>query len=237
MAELQLAPHANAIVLDDPVSSLDEKFTRKIAARLAREGLKRQVIIFTHNIAFLMELGDAARALAYEGTPVAYFVHTLHRSVESAGITELGAPWSAKGTRQRAQELNDLVHKNKHLYPDNMDEYNKEAAYIYGRLRASWESCVENDLFYGVVCRYRKAIRTNQLIQVSIEDDDVRVVERHMTKTSNCIAAHDRSKALHCDLPEPKELLRDIESLRAFSQKLIRRRDTTEKHRKEQLKP
>ena len=64
LAELQLVPHANAIVLDDPVSSLDHVFTGKIAARLAREGLKRQVIIFTHNIAFLMELQDAAMALA-----------------------------------------------------------------------------------------------------------------------------------------------------------------------------
>ena len=54
-------------MLDDPVSSLDHVFTGKIAARLAQEGLKRQVIIFTHNIAFLMELEDACEALAKAG--------------------------------------------------------------------------------------------------------------------------------------------------------------------------
>ena len=105
LAELQLAPHENAIVLDDPVSSLDHVFTGKIAARLAREGLIRQVIIFTHNIAFLMELQDAADALAKAGTPVSVAVHTLRRVGTSAGVTTGGAPWYALKVKQRAQYL------------------------------------------------------------------------------------------------------------------------------------
>jgi len=237
LAELQLAPHANAIVLDDPVSSLDHVFTGKIAARLAREGLTRQVIIFTHNIAFLMELEDAGMSLAKAGTPVGVTVHTLRRGDKSAGITTNGAPWYALKVKQRAQYMDELVHKIKPLYPNNMAEYNEKAAYVYGLLREAWESCVEDDLFYNVVCRYRNSVQTLKLIEVAIEDPDIHHVDLHMSKASTWMTGHDKSKALHHDRPAPDELLADINALRAFSKQLIDRREQTKKRRKKQLEP
>jgi energy-coupling factor transporter ATP-binding protein EcfA2 len=236
LAELKLAPHANAIVLDDPVSSLDHVFTRNIAARLAQEGLKRQVIIFTHNIAFLMELEDACEALAKAGTPVAVAVHTLRRAGKSAGITTDGAPWHAMKVKQRAQYLEELVHKIKPLHQDNTPEYNEQAARVYGLLREAWESCVEDDLFYNVVCRYRNGVQTRKLIEVAIEDSDIHQIDLHMTKASTWMTGHDKSKALHHDRPAPAELLADINALRAFSKKLIDRRTVTQNRRKTQLK-
>jgi energy-coupling factor transporter ATP-binding protein EcfA2 len=237
LAEIQLAPHTNTIVLDDPVSSLDHVFTRKIAARLAREGLSRQVIIFTHNIAFLMELEDAGMALAMAGTPVGITVSTLRRSGKSAGITTNGAPWYALKVKQRAQYLDELAHKIKPLYQNNMDEYNEKAAYIYGLLREAWESCVEDDLLYNVVCRYRNSVHTLKLIEVDIEDPDVHHLDLHMSKASTWMTGHDKSKALHYDRPSPDELLNDINVLRTFSKQLIDRRDQTRKRRKKLLEP
>ncbi|MCK9399729.1 MAG: AAA family ATPase [Bacteroidales bacterium] len=237
LAELQLAPHANAIVLDDPVSSLDHVFTGKIAARLAREGLKRQVIIFTHNIAFLMELQDAGLSLALAGTPVGIAVHTLRRVGKSAGVTTNGAPWYALKVNQRTQYLDGLVHEIKPLHPNNMAEYNEKAAHIYGLLREAWESCVEDDMFYNVVCRYRNSVQTLKLNQVAIEDSDIHSVDLHMSKASTWMTGHDKSKALHNDRPAPDELLADINALRAFSKQLIARRDQTKLRRKKQLEP
>lgn len=237
LAELQLAKHANAIVFDDPVSSLDHEFTAKIAARLAREGLTRQVIAFTHNIAFLMELQDASEALAWAGTPVALTVHTLRRDAKTAGITTDGAPWYALKVNQRAHHLDQLVHKIKPLYDDNKPDYNKEAAYIYGLLREAWESCVEDDLFDSVVCRYRNSVQTRKLIQVEIEDTDILDIDLHMSKASKWLTGHDKSKALSQDRPAPDDLLADIEALRGFSKKLTHRRELTEKRRKALLKP
>ena len=236
LAELQLAPHANGIVLDDPVSSLDHVFTGKIAARLAREGLKRQVIIFTHNIGFLMELEDARAALAKAGTPVAVAVHTLRRDGKLAGITTDGAPWYALKVKQRVQYLAELVAKIKPLYQVNTADYNEKAARVYGLLREAWESCVEDDLFYNVVCRYRNSVQTLKLIEVMIEDQDIHQIDLHMSKASTWMTGHDKSKALSDDRPAPDELLADIEALREFSKKLIDRRKETEKRRKDQLK-
>jgi len=235
LAELRLAPHTNAVVLDDPVSSLDHVFTGKIAGRLAREGVTRQVIIFTHNIAFLMELKDACIALAKAGTPVGLAVHTLRRVGKSAGVTTDGAPWYALKVHQRAQYLDGLVQKIKPLYPDNMVEYNEKAAHVYGLLREAWESCVEDDLFYNVVCRYRNSVQTLKLIEVAIEDSDIHLTDLHMSKASTWMTGHDKSKALHHDRPAPEELLTDINALRQFSKTLIDRRKQTKKRRKKQL--
>jgi len=153
LSELELAPHSNAIVLDDPVSSLDHVFTAKIASRLAKEGLKRQVIIFTHNIAFLMELKDAASELALLGKPVDVTVNTLRRIGKLAGITIGGEPWYAQKLSSRLQYLDQLVHKHKHNYLNDKESYNKEVSYIYGLLRESWESCIEDELLNSIVVR------------------------------------------------------------------------------------
>ena len=237
LAELQLAPHGNAIVFDDPVSSLDHIFTGKTAERLAREGLTRQVIIFTHNIAFLMELKDASMALAKSGTPVAITVHALRRNGNSSGITTDGAPWCSLKIKQRAQYLEELVHRIKPLYQDNITEYNEKAAHVYGLLREAWEGCVEEDLFYSVVCRYRNSVQTLKLIQVAIEDCDIHEVDLQISKASTWMTGHDKSKALHHNRPAPDELIVDIDSLRTFSKKLINRRGETKKRRKNQLEP
>lgn len=237
LAELQIANHANAIVLDDPVSSLDHVFARKTAERLVQEGLTRQVIIFTHNIAFMMELEDACDALAKTGTPIDITVHTLRRDGKSAGITTDGAPWHAKKVKERLHYLENRVHKFKSLYHDNIAEYNEKAAHIYGLLREAWESCIEDDLFYNVVCRYRNSVKTLQLIEVAIEDSDIHQIDLQISKASTWMTGHDKSKALHDDRPEPDELLGDIQALREFSKKIIARRKQTEERRKNKLKP
>ena len=235
LAELKLAHHANAIVLDDPVSSLDHVFTGKIAARLAREGLTRQVIIFTHNIALLMELQDAASALAMSGTPVAVHVHELRRRGESAGVTTDGAPWHALKVNKRASYLEQLVRDISPLYRNDMANYNDQAAHVYGLLREAWEACIEEVLFYNVVCRHRNSVQTLKLMEVGIEDSDIHEIHLNWTKASTWKTGHDKSKALHHDRPAPDELLADISSLRTFSKKCTTRRKTTKDRRKGQL--
>jgi len=237
LAELELDPHTNAIVFDDPVSSLDHVYAGKIASRLALEGLKRQVIIFTHNIGFLMELDDACEALAKKGTPVGLDINTLHRQSKSAGITTAGLPWYGLKVKQRVEFLEQRVHEIKSLHGDKMTEYNERAAIIYGRLREAWEACIEDDLFHSVVCRYRNSVQTLKLIKVNIEDPDVHNIDLNMSKASTWMTGHDKSKALHHDRPSPDELLQDIDALRQFSKKIIARREDTEKRRKKMLMP
>ena len=114
---------------------------------------------------------------------------------------------------------------------------NERAAHVYGLLREAWESCIEDDLFYSVVCRYRNSVQTLKLGEVAIEDSDVHRVELHMSKASTWMTGHDKSKALHDDRPAPDELINDIKALREFSRELASRREGTKQRRKKLLEP
>src|SRR5690606_25994141 len=60
MAELATTENKSGIVFDDPVSSLDHMHREAVAKRLIAEAANRQVIVFTHDLAFLFELNRAA---------------------------------------------------------------------------------------------------------------------------------------------------------------------------------
>lgn len=237
LAELKLAANNDPIVLDDPVSSLDHVFTRKIAVRLVAEAARRQVILFTHDIAFFMELKDAADALAEAGSPVGIQVRVVRRGGASAGITTDGTPWHGSRVTERVHYLEQQARAIRQLYENRSPEYNEKASRIYGLLREAWEACIEDDLLYAVVCRYRNSVETRRLMQVEIDDNDVHEINRNMSKASTWMTGHDKARTLHDDRPAPEELLRDIDELRQFSKKVSGRRNATDKRRKDQLKP
>lgn len=53
LTELATAGHASCLVFDDPVSSLDHRWRRKVAERLVEEAAVRQIVVFTHDLVFL----------------------------------------------------------------------------------------------------------------------------------------------------------------------------------------
>jgi hypothetical protein len=73
--------NGSAIVLDDPVTSLDQARREYVAQRLAGESRDRQVIVFTNDLAFLRLLQSQARS---EG--VSCHGQTLLRAGEEVGI-------------------------------------------------------------------------------------------------------------------------------------------------------
>jgi len=63
-AELSTADELSGIVFDDPVSSLDYQWRQGVARRLVQEAKTRQVIVFTHDVVFLLLLKQFAEDLA-----------------------------------------------------------------------------------------------------------------------------------------------------------------------------
>ena len=91
LAELSTIDAQSAIVFDDPVSSLDHLHRDRVAARLAEAGQTRQVIVFTHDMAFLLLLDEACRATKdRDATPVAY--RLISRGTENAGYCHQEPP-------------------------------------------------------------------------------------------------------------------------------------------------
>ncbi len=220
-AELSTASDRSAILFDDPVSSLDHSWRQNVAGRLAVEARSRQVIVFTHDIVFLLALMEMANELD---------VHLQHqylrRDQTGAGLSSQRLPWPAMKVNSRVRHLNGLWQDANRTYQSgDQIKYEREASYIYGLLREAWERGFEEVLLAGTVERYRKNVQTQQAIQLAdIQRDDVVALDAGMTKTSKWLTGHDQSPADNSPIPGPGELREDIDVLPTWIRNIRKRR-------------
>jgi energy-coupling factor transporter ATP-binding protein EcfA2 len=229
-AELGGAPAKSPIVLDDPVSSLDHRYSRHIAERLVEEAKDRQVIVFTHNIAFLVEIEKLCAGIGLR-------VQTVKRSGQTPGYCMEGVPWDAMNVKPRLNHLDGLVNEAAGLYGEDDSEYNKKAAFIYGRLRETWEAFVERELLNQIVKRHDVEVQTKRLREVKVTGEDCARVYAGMDKCSTWMTGHDKSQELGVNRPAPKEIREDVLRLREFLGEMNKRREKTRDERKVVLEP
>ena len=154
-AELSTADDPSGIVFDDPVSSLDYKWREGVARRLVEEAKARQVIVFTHDVMFLLLLKQFS-----EDKGVAQLDQHVRNLPIGAGVCVEELPWVALKVSKRVGHLRKLLQQAKKLHRDgHQAAYEKEASFIYGLLREAWERGLEEVLLGGVVERYRPGVQ------------------------------------------------------------------------------
>lgn len=221
-AELSTADDPSGIVFDDPVSSLDFQWRNGVARRLVQESKTRQVIVFTHDVVFLLSLRQYADELGVEPLDQ----HVRHQS-KGAGVCAEELPWVALPVKKKIGYLNNGWQAADKLSRDgHQDAYEKEAKYLYGLLREAWERALEEVLLGGVVERYRPGVQTQQIAQIAdITDEDCKAVETAMTKCSTWLPGHDKAAAARAPVPAPAELKADIEALANWIAAVRKRRE------------
>lgn len=226
LAEVKIGGGTGGIVFDDPVSSLDHKRRELVANRLVEEAAVRQVIIFTHDIYFAcLAMEQAGRVC------VPCVTQSLTRRPEGYGVADSNLPFEGMGTKARVgalrtmQQLITKLHRGR-----NELEHRKETVNAYGHLRMAWERAVEEVLFCSAVVRFRKGISTQRLAEVVVDDADYSVIAAAMTKCSN-YAAHDQALLGGTAIPEPDELLADINGLEAWRTGVVKRSEEARKRR------
>lgn len=221
-AELSTADDPSGIVFDDPVSSLDYKWREGVAKRLVFESQQRQVIVFTHDVVFLLLLKQFSEELNVEQLDQ----HVRQLSI-GAGVCAEELPWVALPIRKKIGFLKNQYQDAEKLHRDgHQAAYEKEASYIYGLLREAWERALEEVLLGGVVERYRPSVQTQQVIQVAdITEEDCKVLSTAMTKCSKWLPGHDQAAAARAELPEPDALKTDIEELENWVSTIRKRRN------------
>lgn len=229
LAELNTGDHCCPIVFDDPVSSLGHRFRVRIAKRLAEESLVRQVIIFTHDIAFLNEIEDQISQL-----PTSKFTsHTIIKPNETTvGKYKEGLPWHAMAVTDRFKYLKEELARITPLEQSDVTSYNKEAAQIYGLIRETWEAMIEEELFNKVVRKHLGHTQMLRLSEVSIELSDYDIIDMNYSKCSTWMTGHEKSKSLDQNRPKPNEINNDIDELEEFK-KTIRKRKKNIKVKRE----
>jgi energy-coupling factor transporter ATP-binding protein EcfA2 len=228
LAEISSFGHLSGIVFDDPVSSLDHRWKIKIAKRLAEEAKVRQVIVFTHDIGFTMELQKYCTEFSAEIT-----LNSLTKAGKTTGIRETEYPWPMLAISKRIGCIkNECQRLEKIFRVDGELRYRKEIGSFYSLLRSSWERAVEESVFNLAIVCFRNGIETNRLKSVAIPNDDYTAIFDGMTKCSEYITAHDEAAEKASSVPEPSELLQDLENLEKFVTTCNCRNEKLKKERK-----
>lgn len=219
LSELSNASHSSALVFDDPVSSLDHRWRKGIAKRVAEESLKRQVVVFSHDLVFVRDMEELAKK-----ANVKVKTYTLKKTQNYTGVVELGLPWQWREVSKRVGDLKKKAQKIRNRYEKGKideEQFKESAQRIYSRLRATWERAIEDVAFCGVVNRYRDYIDTRSIMKVTVLDErDCRIMRDGFKKCSDLIDAHDTSLERGMDEISPDEIVEDIVVLEKWIEKV-----------------
>ena len=227
LAELTTSETSTGIVLDDPVSSLDHVIREKVAERLAGEAKNRQVVVFTHDLSFLVALEAYA-----EKDGVDCKMQTIWANPEKGpGNCDPDAPWDGKKVASRIAYLRDYIVKIKSaMKTGNKEEVEQRTERFYDYLRKTWERIIEEKVFNDVVKRFRYGIQTQSLREVMVGDEDYMKIEQGISRASN--AVHDQAEGRGYALPPADEMERDLKEIDEYHNLLKQRNRQTGERRK-----
>ena len=218
LTELSTAPTQSGIIFDDPVSSLDHNWRKRIAQRLVAAAKDRQVVVFTHDLLFLHLLQTEA---ARHTIPCQH--QYIHRDIQ-VGLCAPDLPWIAMKTKKRLGVLrNRWQTANKLFTTGGLAAYQPVGTEIFGALRGTWERAIPEVLLNDVVERYRPSIETQKVgVLHDITEADCKAVEEEMTECSRWM--HDEAPADGTPFPRPSELKNRIDALGAWVGGIHKRR-------------
>ena len=146
-------------------------------------------------------------------------------------MAEPDLPFEGMNTKARVAYLrNKQPQIRKLLDAGDELEHRKQTADAYRLLRIAWERAVEEVLLNEVVLRFRKGVETQRLAQVVVEDGDYKALECWIAKCSNY--AHDQALLGGLEVPNPDELLEDINALDKWRKEIGKRGEQVRKKRK-----
>lgn len=208
LAELITSGAKSAIIFDDPVSSLDHRHRSEVAARLAEEAKQRQVIVLTHDVAFLMLLNQAAA-----DTQVHVGYRCIARGSDLAGFCSHDLPYNARPVDDVLAALEaDLKNKSVLWEKGRQGDWRNAVRAALEQLRETWERAVEE--FIGPVFKRlsTKVDSKNLRLLTVLEVQDCDAMRAGFQTCSEML--HSAGESLNPKLPSPAELQAEIDKLR-----------------------
>ena len=222
LAELVTSRDYSGIVFDDPMSSLDHNYRRRVAKRLVEEAAHRQVIVFTHDLTFLFDLQREARAA---GEAVHY--QNVHRVQSKPGHVSDDLPIDAKAAWPMATALRSELKSVRGDF-DNWPEAHRSvfADGFIGKLRKVWEQGIA-DLIQPVMSRFNSQIKGSSLHKLAIiDDDDVISVRAARARLSEDL--HASPETINPSETTHAELMEELETLEVWLKDVRERQQTAQ---------
>ncbi len=204
----------SALVLDDPVSSLDHIRREAVALRLAQLAGERQVVVFTHDLEFVVALSAAAAAEGVEFTE-----RSIQRSGDKApGICVDEHPWKAKDVGRRLGELEArLTEIERERSGWTQDEYELACSDWAGKLSEAWERLLHLEVAKPIFDLAKSEVHPRGLkVIAQITPEQNKQFQESYARASGWLRRHDKSPGKNTVAPEPTELRAELESIRTF---------------------
>ena len=214
MAELSTIDAQSAIVFDDPVSSLDHLHRDRVAARLAEAGQSRQVVVFTHDMAFLLLLDEACRATRdRNATQVAY--RLISRGADNAGYCHQEPPASVMPLENVIAGMGThLGNVQIHHARGDQKAWEREVVSFQDQLRTCWERAVE-EAVGPVLRRLSRKVDTTGLIKLTVLTEvDCKTMRDAFARCSALL--HSQPGEINPALPAPAAVKAEIDGLGAW---------------------
>ncbi|MCF6194522.1 MAG: AAA family ATPase, partial [Kangiellaceae bacterium] len=218
LAELATNNSDSGIIFDDPVSSLDHLHRETIAERLADEGRKRQVIVFTHDLPFLFLLRNACRQAADPSQKTKIALRHIQKKQDRPGYCRNEAPEKAQNAHSRIKTMQAHLANTLIQYEQDPDSTNWliTARGIIDSLRQTWETAVE-DAISPVLRTFSSKVNTKGFAKLSaIIEEDAVTMRQHYGKCS--VLLHKTSDALNPSAPTPETIKNELEAIENWLQ-------------------
>lgn len=209
--EASLHELESALILDDPVTSLDHIHRERVANRLADFAETRQVVVFTHDVAFVADLkGAAARK------NVVVTERSVSRSRAGERLPGLCAdthPWKAKDVQERIGELRtDLARLNKQSEGFDDRQYEDAVAGWAGKLSETWERIFSQEVVGQVLAEGGLEVRPKMVrVLARFSSDDHLEFDGSYARVSRWARRHDKSALVNYVAPSLTELEKELE--------------------------
>jgi energy-coupling factor transporter ATP-binding protein EcfA2 len=211
LTEVHFDTSKSALVFDDPVSSLDHMRREAVANRIVDLAGERQVIVFTHDIAFTMVLRKTA-----EASDVSFATRGIERKRKiGPGFTTLKHPWTAQDAAQRVNTLRQEVASLRRDEEGMSDQdYQRATEEIAGHMSQTWERIISQVLAEPLVDYRALEVRVGKLRVIGrVTPDDIKLYDDSYSRISGWASRHDPHPELNYTPPSVDTLTVEIDVL------------------------
>ena len=220
LTEVHFDASKSALIFDDPVSSLDHVKRESVARRIVALAKERQVVVFTHDVAFTMFLHKAAGE-----SEVQFCTRGIEqRRNVGPGYTTRHHPWTAKDAAQRIHTLRQEVAALR-CDETGMSEgdYLRRTEQIAGHMSQAWERVISQVLAEPLLDYKSLEVRVGKLRIVGrVTEQDVKTYDDSYGRISRWASRHDPHPEMNYTPPKTDQLNNEIEVIHDWLKKVKR---------------
>lgn len=208
LTEAHFDASKSALIFDDPVSSLDHMKRESVARRIVELAKDRQVVVFTHDVAFTMLLRKAA-----EEFTVPYATRGIEKPRKAEpGYTSEDHPWNAKDVGQRVDTLRrEVAALRRGEKGMSEEQYQRETETIAGHMSQTWERLISQVIAEPLLDFASLEVRVGKLRIIGrVTEQDVKTYDDSYSRISGWASRHDPHPELNYSPPPVDELENEI---------------------------